>query len=439
MRPPGARASGCRRTSRCSDPSASTTPSSIASSGIPSSARATAWGSAITRTLGFTALGAGLTGAMLRRPRGGLRERRVRRGQRPRGPRGPAGDLRYQHRHLDRPAPRGRGPRRRLAGRIRGAQVGSPVAGDAKGARAGIQRADRGVGRAIAEGRRRCDADQRPVLIARWLLDARRDMYRGSGELCSPRTIAAAGCRRQRGTSPFAPARASAPGRSSRPPPLAGGCVPIAAQRLPQDVSAAIVNHTMRRLETDDLLVYYPQGREVEAWRFLTRVEGCVDHLRGVAHDPQQRRRSEDRRDPARAGVQQRVRHARASRATRRWRSSRPTTRWTCSRWSSGLPPDPAVIGCHEITHYVQFQQIAGFAWFWNLLRPGLHAADRASTPWFDEGLAVYYETKLQPGIGRLAWPFWRGSFAAGFAGQALQRRRSQRRSSATSTPAATT
>ena len=32
-----------------------------------------------------------------------------------------------------------------------------------------------------------------------------------------------------------------------------------------------------------------------------------------------------------------------------------------------GLPPDPAVIGCHEITHYVQFQQIAGFAWFWNL------------------------------------------------------------------------
>ena len=38
--------------------------------------------------------------------------------------------------------------------------------------------------------------------------------------------------------------------------------------------------------------------------------------------------------------------------------------------------------------------------------------------PWFAEGLAVYYETKLQPGTGRLMWPFWRGAFAAGFAGK---------------------
>ena len=82
-----------------------------------------------------------------------------------------------------------------------------------------------------------------------------------------------------------------------------------------------------------------------------------------------------------------------------------------------GLPPDPAVIGCHEITHYVQFQQIAGFAWFWNLFGQ-VYTPQIGLDPWFDEGLAVYYETKLQPGTGRLAWPFWRGSFAAGFAGR---------------------
>ena len=82
-----------------------------------------------------------------------------------------------------------------------------------------------------------------------------------------------------------------------------------------------------------------------------------------------------------------------------------------------GLPPDPAVIGCHEITHYVQFQQIAGFAWFWNLFGQ-VYTPQIGLDPWFDEGLAVYYETKLQPGTGRLAWPFWRGAFAAGFAGR---------------------
>ena len=61
---------------------------------------------------------------------------------------------------------------------------------------------------------------------------------------------------------------------------IAGGCIPIAAPRLPQEVGAAIAANPMRRIETDDMLLYYPAGREVEAWRFLTRVEGCVDYLR---------------------------------------------------------------------------------------------------------------------------------------------------------------
>ncbi len=82
-----------------------------------------------------------------------------------------------------------------------------------------------------------------------------------------------------------------------------------------------------------------------------------------------------------------------------------------------GLPPDPAVIGCHEITHYVHGEQIAGFAWFWNLFGQ-VYSPQIGLDPWFHEGLAVYYETKLQPGTGRLAWPFWRGAFAAGFAGR---------------------
>ena len=82
-----------------------------------------------------------------------------------------------------------------------------------------------------------------------------------------------------------------------------------------------------------------------------------------------------------------------------------------------GLPPDPATIGCHEITHYVQFEQVAGFAWFWNMFGQ-VYTPQIGLDPWFAEGLAVYYETKLQPGTGRLMWPFWRGAFAAGFAGK---------------------
>src|SRR5438477_1954874 len=65
---------------------------------------------------------------------------------------------------------------------------------------------------------------------------------------------------------------------------LAAGCFPVAQPRLPQDVGAALAERPMRRLETADMFLYYPEGRNIEAWRFATRVEGCVASLRHVAH-----------------------------------------------------------------------------------------------------------------------------------------------------------
>src|SRR4051812_27501003 len=197
---------------------------------------------------------------------------------------------------------------------------------------------------------------------------------------------------------------------------LAGGCIPIAAQRLPEDVSAAIVQHTMRRLETDDLLVYYLQGREVEAWRFVTRIEGCVDHLRGAA----QIHNGVSNQKIVAILPELAFNNAFVTPRISGYETLAVVPTYdTLDMFSleMGLPPDPAVIGCHEITHYVQFQQIAGFAWFWNFFGQ-VYTPQIGFDAWFAEGLAVYYETKLQPGSGRLAWPYWRGSFAAGFAGK---------------------
>jgi hypothetical protein len=197
---------------------------------------------------------------------------------------------------------------------------------------------------------------------------------------------------------------------------LAGGCVPIADQRLPQDVGAALAERQMRRLETNDMVVYYPEGRGVEAWRFVTRVEGCVGHLRRVAHV------HNNVADQKIVAILPELAFNNAFVAPRisgyETLAVVPTYN-TLDAFSLefGLPPDPAVIGCHELTHYVHFQQIAGFAWFWNLFG-NVYSPQIGLDPWFDEGLAVYYETKLQPGTGRLAWPFWRGAFAAGFAGK---------------------
>jgi hypothetical protein len=197
---------------------------------------------------------------------------------------------------------------------------------------------------------------------------------------------------------------------------VAAGCVPIAAQRLPQEIGAAIAEHPMRRLETNDMVVYYPQGRDVEAWRFLTRIEGCVDYLRRAAQV------HNSVADEKIVAILPELAFNNAF-VTPRFAGYNTLavvpTYDTLDEFSleMGLPPDLAVIGCHEITHYIHLQQIAGFAWFWNLFGQ-VYSPQIGLDPWFDEGLAVYYETKLQPGTGRLAWPFWRGSFAAGFAGR---------------------
>jgi len=200
---------------------------------------------------------------------------------------------------------------------------------------------------------------------------------------------------------------------------LGGGCFPIAQPRLPQDVGAALAERPMRRLETADMLIYYPEGRNIEAWRFATRVEGCVAYLRRAAHV------HNGVADQKIIAVLPELAFNNAFVLPRlagyETLAVVPTYN-TLDEFALefGLPPDPGTIGCHELTHYVHFQQIAGFAWFWNVLFGEVYSPQIGLDPWFDEGLAVYYETKLQPGAGRLAWPFWRGAFAAGFAGRRL-------------------
>ena len=172
----------------------------------------------------------------------------------------------------------------------------------------------------------------------------------------------------------------------------------------------------MRRLDTETMALYYPEGRETEAWRFLTHVGGCVQHLRSVAHV------HNGVADEKIVTILPELAFNNAfviGRFSGYEALAVVPTYNTLDAFSLefGLPPDPVVIGCHEITHYVHGEQIAGFAWFWNLFGQ-VYSPQIGLDPWFHEGLAVYYETKLQPGTGRLAWPFWRGAFAAGFAGR---------------------
>ncbi len=199
-----------------------------------------------------------------------------------------------------------------------------------------------------------------------------------------------------------------------------GGCVASVQPQLPQDVAAALARDPMRRLDTTSLSVYYPAPRREEALRFADRTERCARALRArpLFHNGIADQRmaiilpdltfNNALTSPIGGGYAP-------------W-AVVPTLQ-TIDAFSLefGLPPDPATIACHELTHYVQLQQVAGFSYVIDMLFGNAYTPQIGFDAWFDEGLAVYYETVLQPGVGRLAWPFWNGALRAGVAGHFLR------------------
>ena len=175
----------------------------------------------------------------------------------------------------------------------------------------------------------------------------------------------------------------------------------------------------MRRLEGQHLRLYYPDGRQDEARRFLYRVEACARYLRGVQH-------VHNSIADAKMTVilpEDPLNNAFVAPRFLGYQTKAVVPTFATGDMFSlefGLPPDPGIVGCHEITHYVHAEQIAGFPWLMNSMFGTVYTPQMGLDSWFAEGLAVYYETKLIPGVGRLAWPLWRGAFAAGFAGRRI-------------------
>ena len=188
------------------------------------------------------------------------------------------------------------------------------------------------------------------------------------------------------------------------------------AQRFPDDVETTLAHSSMRRLETERFIIYYPQDRRAEIDRFVARANYCVDRLRDAAMV-----KSGEWADkmvvvmpdvafnnafvlPALEGYEQ--------------VSVIPLQATLDFATEFGLPPDPGYIACHELTHYVHMQQLSGFwghvdDWFGHLYTPQI-----GYDAWFFEGLATHYESALSPGIGRPQWPIFTGMFAAGYAGE---------------------
>ena len=188
---------------------------------------------------------------------------------------------------------------------------------------------------------------------------------------------------------------------------LAAGCASVTPRFTPA-VTASFAHQDVRKLETPSLELYYPAVRRSEALRVANRLEGCIAHLRTLTLSSEPR--------------------------------ARLVVYLTTAHFDNayvqppflGLPPQMVVasqmtlelfdlfdfgtngiadITCHEATHYVQFQQNDELWWLVDLVFGDVYAPNFLPESWFLEGLATFYEGRLDKSVGRPHSPLWHGLF----------------------------
>lgn len=191
---------------------------------------------------------------------------------------------------------------------------------------------------------------------------------------------------------------------------MLSGCVNFGA-RFPPDVQRAINRDDMRRLETRELVLYYPEGTRPRALAAAARLEYCRRELQrlatiktGFAADKPvvvlpRLPFNNAYLLPTFGGDEQHI--------------VLPEYNTTELFALLGIPPDPSTIGCHEMVHDQSYRQVSGAAKVIRYLFGDAYSPQLGLDSWWQEGLAVYYETKLQ-GTGRLWTPYFQGLFAAG-------------------------
>jgi len=186
--------------------------------------------------------------------------------------------------------------------------------------------------------------------------------------------------------------------------------------RFPEDVQTALAHVPMRRLETDHFIIYYPEPRRAEVDRFLARATRCTEvlHEHALLHDGEWR----DKQVIVMPDVAFNNAFVLPELVGYEDVALIPVYSTLDFSTEFGLPPDPGLIACHELTHYTHFQQVAGFWRAFDRVFGHIYTPQIGYDPWFLEGLATHYESALSPGVGRPRWPIFNGMFAAAYAGR---------------------
>jgi hypothetical protein len=195
--------------------------------------------------------------------------------------------------------------------------------------------------------------------------------------------------------------------------PLLAACASVPGTRFSQEVATSFARSPMRKLTTPQLEVYYPEPSAAAAHAIAARMDDCLVRLR---------EQTKTQRPRERALVYLTDANYNNAYVSGQSNGEPLHTLNPLYATSEGFHfsdlGNAAIgdIGCHELLHYVHYEQVDGFWRLVNAVFGELMPPQAYLERWFTEGLAQYYEGRLGNTVGRPHSPLYRAEFASGIA-----------------------
>ncbi len=185
------------------------------------------------------------------------------------------------------------------------------------------------------------------------------------------------------------------------------GCAST-SPRFSQELASTFAQDEMRKLETQDVELYYPAEHEQAAKRVAARASECLKALR--AHGVAKQNYGKALLFLSSANYNNAYVNGQSSGEP--LHSVNPLSVTTeIFHWYGLGGAEVGDIACHEMFHYAHFEQVHGFWKFVSTVLGPIFPPQNFLERWFTEGVAQYYEGRLGRAVGRPQSPFYRGSF----------------------------
>jgi len=191
--------------------------------------------------------------------------------------------------------------------------------------------------------------------------------------------------------------------------PALAACATV-SPRFEQEVATTFAHDDMRRLTTADVELYYPAAYAEQAHRVAARASECLTTLRA---------QQKTQRDHGRAllfltSANFNNAYVGGQSLGEPLHSLEPlSATWELFNWYGLSGSDTGDIACHEMFHYAHFEQVEGLWRYLNLVVGPVVPSQVFLERWFTEGVAQYYEGRIERPSGRPHSPMYRGSFDA--------------------------